>query len=888
MAYIGRQLARGENRLFDDISSSFNGSTTTFNLTISSVATSTATPYQLFVSLGGVMQKPSVDFTTAGNQITFTTAPAGGLSCWIMMQGDATDSATVSDGAITPSKISGSGDFAFPADVRLKDSDGSHYVGFQAPATVGTNKVWTLPAADGSASTFLQTNGSGVLTWSAVGGASGIDFNDNVKARFGTGNDLEIFHNSSNSVINDAGTGDLLLQVGGTTQATISSTGVVIANNLTVSGTTTTINTQTLDVEDKNVVIGKVSSPSDTTADGGGWTLKGATDKTFNWVNATDAWTSSEHIHLLDNKKLFVGGASGTTDGLEIVHNGSNSILNDSGTGTLQLQLGGSTKLEIQTGGINVTGAINVNGAALSTAPEIEATASGAISANDAVIINSDGTVSKPATIASAFGSKQEFTANEPNWVDCCYEPVNNKVVVVYTDSNDSNRIKAIAGTVDGSNKTVTWGTTINLHTNTSYACKYPRITATNDDGWCVAVWWSSYDSNRLKGNSIQTSSSDNSLTLQSNNQTYGLVINELANAYTTTKTYAFDIAWNTGSGGRAGGMVVQTDTGYTVKAKAVKISSDGTLQRPGNQLNLWTGMQRKNVGIAFNSDNNNYLVVAGEYQGDGGGGIDDWGTVDARVIYSNTSDNVTVNTAGISVNDGQVGDPGIFDVSYAPIYKKFLVGYRWENNANNGKVYGLLVDTNSVTTDGGTTQTIARGTSILVDDIIKNQSNFMMGGDISFDEDKDCWILTWRGEAAPNAYTGAIGIVKYDGTSLSKVTAAVFDSGNCRYFSNTYDPDTKTSIIAYQDGTQDGQVIVMVPSYDTLKTRNFMGFAQAGYSNGATAKISIVGNQSTHSSLTPASIYYVQKDGTISTTADSPSVEAGIALSTTKLLIKG
>ena len=75
MAYIGRQLARGENRIFDDISSSFNGSTTTFNLTVSSVATSTATPYQLFVSLGGVMQKPGVDFTTAGNQITFTTAP---------------------------------------------------------------------------------------------------------------------------------------------------------------------------------------------------------------------------------------------------------------------------------------------------------------------------------------------------------------------------------------------------------------------------------------------------------------------------------------------------------------------------------------------------------------------------------------------------------------------------------------------------------------------------------------------------------------------------------------------------------------------------------------------------------------------------------------------
>jgi len=167
MAYIGRQLARGENKLFDDISSSFNGSTTVFNLTVSSVATSTATPFQLFVSLGGVMQKPSVDFTTAGNQITFTTAPAAGLSCWIMMQGDTIDQAAIPDASVTPSKIANSGDFAFPADVRLKDGDGSHYVGFQAPTTVSANKVWTLPAADGSANQVLKTNGSGILSWAA-------------------------------------------------------------------------------------------------------------------------------------------------------------------------------------------------------------------------------------------------------------------------------------------------------------------------------------------------------------------------------------------------------------------------------------------------------------------------------------------------------------------------------------------------------------------------------------------------------------------------------------------------------------------------------------------------------------------------------------------------
>ena len=67
-----------------------------------------------------------------------------------------------------------------------------------------------------------------------------------------------------------------------------------------------------------------------------------------------------------------------------------------------------------------------------------------------------------------------------------------------------------------------------------------------------------------------------------------------------------------------------------------------------------------------------------------------------------------------------------------------------------------------------------------------------------------------------------------------------------------------------------------------------FIGFSTAAYSNGQTATIAVVGNTSTQSSLTAGLKYYVQKNGTLATTADTPSVEAGIALSSTKLLIKG
>lgn len=83
---------------------------------------------------------------------------------------------------------------------------------------------------------------------------------------------------------------------------------VTIAGNLTVNGTTTTVNSTTITVDDKNLELGSTASPSDASADGGGITLKGTTDKTFNWVDSTDSWTSSEHLDLALGKVLKING----------------------------------------------------------------------------------------------------------------------------------------------------------------------------------------------------------------------------------------------------------------------------------------------------------------------------------------------------------------------------------------------------------------------------------------------------------------------------------------------------------------------------------------------------------------------------------------------------
>jgi hypothetical protein len=99
-------------------------------------------------------------------------------------------------------------------------------------------------------------------------------------------------------------------QLAQATQPVTFGNNVTVTGDLTVNGTTTTINSTTVTIDDKNFVLGDVASPTDAGADGGGITLKGTTDKSFNWVDATDAWTSSEHLNLLTGKAFYINGTS--------------------------------------------------------------------------------------------------------------------------------------------------------------------------------------------------------------------------------------------------------------------------------------------------------------------------------------------------------------------------------------------------------------------------------------------------------------------------------------------------------------------------------------------------------------------------------------------------
>jgi trimeric autotransporter adhesin len=138
---------------------------------------------------------------------------------------------------------------------------------------------------------------------------------------------------------------------GATFTGGVSGTDLTLSGNLTVNGTTTNINSTNLVVEDKNIVLGDVAIPSDATADNGGITLKGSTDKTFNWVSGTGAWTSSERLNLVASKDYRINNAivlNATTLGSNVVNSSLTSV------GTIGTGAWNGTTIAGQYGGTGV------------------------------------------------------------------------------------------------------------------------------------------------------------------------------------------------------------------------------------------------------------------------------------------------------------------------------------------------------------------------------------------------------------------------------------------------------------------------------------------------------------------------------------------------------
>jgi len=190
MAYIGRQNLGGAYRQLDDISSSFNGSTTAFTMQVNSTNVSLGDVNQIVLSLGGVIQKPGTDFTISGSTLTFTTAPATNTSFFAILLGsDNGGTVTPTDGSVTSSKL------AYPFVVNEDGADND----FRVESNSNAN---ALHVDGGNSSVGINTTGASDATLEIHDSVSLIkmqDTDDNTFSR--------MYHSAGNFLI-DVDKGD--------------------------------------------------------------------------------------------------------------------------------------------------------------------------------------------------------------------------------------------------------------------------------------------------------------------------------------------------------------------------------------------------------------------------------------------------------------------------------------------------------------------------------------------------------------------------------------------------------------------------------------------------------------------------------------------------------
>ena len=178
MPYIGNDIrANVDYKTIDDISGSFNGSTTSFALQVGGVAPTPFPKYetQLIISVGGVIQEPassgSTGFQLSGTNIVFSSAPAAGEAIFGVLLASAdylNAGGTFPDGTV-----------AVPSITFTEDTDTGFFRVSSGQIGIVANgvKIAQFPTATGSSGQLLSTNGAGVLSYvdppaSATGGGT--------------------------------------------------------------------------------------------------------------------------------------------------------------------------------------------------------------------------------------------------------------------------------------------------------------------------------------------------------------------------------------------------------------------------------------------------------------------------------------------------------------------------------------------------------------------------------------------------------------------------------------------------------------------------------------------------------------------------------------------
>ena len=461
----------------------------------------------------------------------------------------------------------------------------------------------------------------------------------------------------------------------------------------------------------------------------------------------------------------------------------------------------------------------------------IEAVATATIASKAPVILNSAGTVSPISETSDAAGTPVVYEAAATDYTAATFDSTNNKVVIAYQDEGNLNYGTAIVGTVSGTS--ISYGTPVAFESAES-----DYIAATFDSNAGKVVLAYRDQGNSGYGTGVVGTVSGTSISFGTPVVFKSVNSDWISATFDSTNNKVVIAYRISGQGTAIVGTVSGTSISYGTEAA---FDSNGS----------------QRMSITFDSASDTVVVAYRD-------GLSDQG--EAAVG--------TVSGTGISF-----GTPVNFNAAvttqlsttFDSNSNKVVIAYEDKGNSD----YGTAI----VGTVSGTS--ISFGSESVFESA---ETEFTSA---TFDSIKNKVVIAYQDDANLDYGTVAVGTVS--GTGISFATPVVFETSLTQYTSAVFDSNSNKVVIAYEDTGNSGYGTGVVFSVGgtNLTATNFVGIADAGISTSATGTIVVQGGTVTGlSSLTTGSKYYVQDDGTITTV--SSSVNAGLAISTTSLLLNG
>jgi hypothetical protein len=469
---------------------------------------------------------------------------------------------------------------------------------------------------------------------------------------------------------------------------------------------------------------------------------------------------------------------------------------------------------------------------------QVRAVASGALTDGTAVIVNADGTVSVVGIGAASIGSAVTFENATINNPSATFDSNANKVVIAYRDSGNSNYGTAVVGTVSGTS--ISFGTPVVFES--AYTVNVSAVYDTNAQK--IVIYFRDSGNNQY-GTAIVGAVSGTSISFGSANTFYSSgYASEIAAVYDANAQKSV-VAYQAGNNSAHGYAIVGTVSGTDITF--------------GSQTEFENAIV-SDIGISFDSSANK-VVIAYRDQGNSFYGTAVVGTV------SNTS--ISFGSAAAFETSAIQYTKNVYDSGN----NKTNIFYMDGGDSDKGKAVIGTVSGTSISFTTPETFYDAAGINAL---------------SAVYDSNAASNVIGIRGASA---YGYAIPITS-DGSSFTVGSSTTITTNAYGTLATSaFDSNEKKVVFAYQDGddSDKGKAQVYNAPATTLTSENFIGFSDGAFSDTDSAVINTANTvDRNQSGLTAGQTYFVQTDGTIGTTAASPSVTAGTAISATELIVKG